>query len=70
LELILRLPLFGGANAITASDNIKILKAAIGNLILLFFKNGIILYKTIFFTKNYILGVKLADCFKAIFKPE
>jgi hypothetical protein len=32
-----------GANAITVSDKIKMLKAAMGKLILVFFKNGIIL---------------------------
>jgi hypothetical protein len=41
--MLLRLPFFGGANAITVSDKIKMPKAAMGKLILVFFKNGIIL---------------------------
>jgi hypothetical protein len=43
LALLLRLTFFGGANAITASDKIKMLKVAMGKLTLVFLKNGIIL---------------------------
>jgi hypothetical protein len=41
--MLLRLPFFGGAKAITVSDKIKMLKATMGKLILVFLKNGIIL---------------------------